>query len=162
LGELEVEEDGGGSTCMIELANALRAEVERASVRFRTWSEADATRAKDAGKWSKKEILGHLIDSAANNHQRFVRAQLTGPFIGPGYDQQGWVSVHAYRQRPWQELVELWVALNRHVAVVIESVPDEKLKTPCTIGEDAPVSLEWLMQDYIRHLKHHLEQIEGS
>jgi hypothetical protein len=147
---------------MNELANALRAEVDRALVQLTSLPEADAAREKGPGKWSKKEILGHLIDSAANNHQRFVRAQLAGPFIGPGYDQQGWVSVHVYRQRPWQELVELWVALNRHVAVVIESVPDGKLNTPCTIGEDQPVSLEWLMRDYLRHLKHHLAQIEAS
>ena len=147
---------------MIELANALRAKVERVSARLRCWAEADVSRERGAGKWTRKEILGHLIDSAANNHQRFVRAQLTSPFSWPGYDQEAWVRLHQYRARPWVELVDLWVALNRQVAAVIESVPAEKLQTPCSIGNQDPMPLEWWMRDYLRHLKHHLEQIEGS
>ena len=147
---------------MIELARALRAEVEEAAVRLRGFGETDVTRDRGAGKWTKKEVLGHLIDSAANNHQRFVRAQFVNPFIWPGYDQQSWVSLHRYRDRPWVELVDLWVALNRHVAMVIESVPAEKLQTPCTIGDHEPASLEWCMRDYLRHLKHHLAQIAGE
>jgi hypothetical protein len=146
---------------MIELANALRAEVERAAARFRTWAEVDVTRDRGAGKWVKKEILGHLIDSAANNHQRFVRAQFTSPFVWPGYEQQAWVALHRYRDRPWPELVDLWVALNGQVAVVIETVPQEKRRTACVIGDHEPRPLEWWMEDYLRHLRHHLEQIEA-
>ena len=146
---------------MIELAAAIRDEVERASAQFGGWGEADVMRDRGVGKWLRKEILGHLIDSAANNHQRFVRAQLTSPFVGPGYDQQAWVALHRYRERPWADLVALWVALNRHVAAVIESVPAEKLQTPCIIGDHEPAPLEWWMRDYLRHLKHHLEQMEG-
>jgi len=145
---------------MIELAADLRAEVERAALRFRSLRESDVTLGRGAGRWVKKEILGHLIDSAANNHQRFVRAQFTSPFIWPGYDQQAWVPLHHYRDRPWTELVELWMALNRHVAAVIEFVPAEKLQTLCTIGDHEPASLEWWMRDYLRHMKHHLEQFE--
>lgn len=147
---------------MIELADALRTEVERAGARFRGWTEADIARDRGAGKWVKKEILGHLIDSAANNHQRFVRAQFASPFVGPGYEQQVWVALHRYRQRPWLELVDLWAALNRQVAAAIEAVPDEKLQTPCIIGDQEPRSLEWWMRDYLRHMKHHLEQLEAS
>ena len=147
---------------MIDLASALRAEVERASALFRGWSEADVTRNRGAGKWVRKEILGHLIDSAANNHQRFVRAQFSNPFVWPGYDQQAWVSLHGYRDRPWLELIDVWVALNHQVAAVIESVPVEKLQTSCVIGDSVPASLEWGMRDYLRHLTHHLEQIGGS
>ncbi len=144
---------------MIELANDLRAEVERASALFRGWSEADAAADRGAGKWVRKEILGHLIDSAVNNHQRFVRAQLSSPFSWPGYEQTVWVALQRYRERPWSELVALWVSLNRHVAAVIESVPADKLATPCTIGDHQPESLEWWMRDYLRHLKHHLDQL---
>ena len=147
---------------MIELASTLRAEVDRAAGYFRSLGEADVTRNRGTGKWVKKEILGHVIDSAANNHQRFVRAQFANPFVGPEYDQQAWVPVHRYRDRPWVELVDLWVALNRHVAAVIEAVPAEKLQTACIIGDAEPVSLEWLMRDYLRHLKHHLEQLEAA
>jgi len=147
---------------MIEVATALRTEVDRAAAYLRSLGEEDITRGRGSGKWVKKEILGHLIDSAANNHQRFVRAQFTDPFIWPGYDQQAWVPVHRYRERPWAELVDLWVALNRHVAAVIEAVPAQKLQTSCIIGGSEAVSLEWLMRDYLRHLKHHLAQLDAA
>jgi hypothetical protein len=144
---------------MIDVASALRSEVGHAAARFTQLTESEADRDRGQGKWVKKEILGHLIDSAINNHQRFVRAQLGNAFSGPGYDQEAWVRVQQYRERPWLELVELWVALNRHVAAVIERVPAEKLQTPCTIGDHEPASLEWWMRDYLRHLRHHLAQI---
>ena len=144
---------------MKELADELRAEVARAAEHLKAMSEVDAGASRGPGQWVRKEILGHLIDSAANNHQRFVRAQLVSPLVMPGYDQEAWVSVHRYRERPLAELVELWVALNSHLAVVIEGVPVEKLQTPCIIGDGEAHSLEWLMRDYLRHMRHHLEQI---
>ena len=147
---------------MIELAAALRAEVEEAAVRLRHLTATEVNRDRGAGKWIKKEILGHLVDSAANNHQRFVRAQTVDPFVWPGYDQQFWVSVHRYRDRPWAELVELWVGLNCHVAQIIEGVPPVRLSARCVIGDAEPATLEWWMQDYMRHLRHHLAQIEGD
>ncbi len=145
---------------MIELAAALRSEVDRAAGVFRRLGEAEVTRSRGAGKWVRKELLGHLIDSAANNHQRFVRAQLGTPFEWPTYDQEAWVSLHRYRERAWGELVELWVALNRHVAAVIETVPAAKLQTPYGDGAERN-TLEWWMRDYLRHLKHHLAQLEA-
>ncbi len=147
---------------MIELATQVRNEVERAAKRFRRLSESDVTRDRGSGRWVKKELLGHLIDSAVNNHQRFVRAQLAGPLVWPGYDQEAWVPLHHYRDRPWTDLVNLWEALNRHLAVVIEFMPEAKLQTRCTIGSHEPATLEWWMRDYLRHLKHHLEQLESE
>jgi hypothetical protein len=144
---------------MKDLAGALRDEVTQAVARFRKWSDAEASADRGPGKWVKKEILGHLIDSAANNHQRFVRAQLVNPFAWPGYEQTSWVALQRYRERPWLELVDLWLALNGHVAAVIESVPADQLSIPCTIGDHKPESLEWWMRDYLRHLKHHLAQL---
>ncbi len=146
---------------MRELATELRAEVERAAKHFRVVGEAEAGASRGPGKWVRKEILGHLIDSAANNHQRFVRAQLSNPLVLAGYDQEAWVSLQRYRERPWAELVELWVALNRHVAAAVENVPPEKLQTPCIIGDREASSLEWWMRDYLRHVKHHLEQLDA-
>lgn len=145
---------------MMELATALRMEVARATALFRTWGEADVLRDRGPGKWVRKEILGHLIDSAANNHQRFVRARLASPYAGPGYEQDAWVALQRYRDRPWTELVDLWAALNGHVAAIIASTSTADLGTPCVVGEGEPVSLEWLMRDYLRHLRHHLGQIE--
>ena len=146
---------------MKDLAAELRGEVERAAERFQRWSDADASRARGDGKWVGKEILGHLIDSAFNNQQRFVRAQLASAYVGPGYEQAAWVALNGYRERPWRELVEIWVAANRQLAAVIERVPAAKLVTLCTIGDDEPVALESVMRDYLAHLKHHLEQIDS-
>lgn len=127
--------------------------------RLRTLSEEEVMRTRGPGKWVKKEILGHLIDSALNNQQRFVRAQLTGGLIWPGYEQDAWVSVQNYKGRSWPELVELWSQLNGHIAHVMANVPASRLSTKCVIGDDAPVTLEWLMNDYVCHLRHHLAQI---
>lgn len=144
---------------MIEVAEALRAEVEQAAERLAALSEADVTASREPAKWTRKEILGHLIDSAVNNHERFVRAQFADPFTWPDYDQDAWVAVHRYRERPWHELVEIFVAVNRQVAAVIEGLPPERRGTECHIGQAEAVSLEWCMRDYLRHLGHHLEQI---
>ena len=144
---------------MIEVAGELRDEVDAVLPRLRRMAEADVSRDRGPGKWMKKEILGHLIDSAANNHQRFVRAPAADPFVGPGYDQNAWVAANRYRERPWSELVDLWAGLNRHLAHVIAGVPADKLQTRCLIGDSQPAPLEWWIRDYVRHLKHHLAQI---
>jgi hypothetical protein len=137
----------------------LRAEIAAALPRLRALSEARAAQPRGEGRWVRKEILGHLIDSAANNHQRFVRARFSDRFVWPGYDQNAWVAAHRYRERPWTELVDLWAGLNAHVAAAMTSVPTERLATECAIGDDPPAPLEWWMRDYVRHLRHHLNQI---
>ena len=144
---------------MSGLADELRAEVDRAAARLRGLSAEEVAREREAGRWVRQEILGHLIDSAANNHQRFVRAQAVDPLVWPGYDQVAWVEAQGYRRAPWAELVDLWVALNRHLARVIEAMPPERLATSCVIGARNPAPLEWWMRDYLRHLRHHLAQL---
>ena len=147
---------------MSDIAAELRLEVESALPGLRSLSDADVTRDRGAGKWLRKEILGHLIDSAFNNDQRFVLAQLAGSFAGASYDQEGWVRLHAYRNRSWSELVDTWAAVNRHVANAIDAASEAGLQARCVIGGGEPVSLEWLMRDYVRHLRHHLAQITGG
>ena len=145
---------------MLDVAEAVRTEVDRASKVFRGWNDGDVSAARGVGKWSRKEILGHLIDSAANNHQRVVRAQSSSSVV-LGYDQVAWVEANGYQRRAWSELVELWVALNRHFAAAVEAVPAAKLGTPCAAGEaEEKKPLEWWILDYVRHMKHHLDQIE--
>jgi len=144
---------------MIHLAAELRTEIDSALLRLRKLTETDVARDRGSGKWVKKEILGHLIDSASNNHQRFVRAQFEDPFVGPGYDQDAWVALQQYRHRPWTELLDIWAATNRQVAQTIESVQENRLKTRCIIGKNEPATLEWWMRDYLVHMRHHLAQI---
>ncbi|MFZ1081624.1 MAG: DinB family protein [Candidatus Kryptoniota bacterium] len=108
-------------------------------------------------KWTRKQTLGHLIDSAANNHQRFVRLQ-QGNLAGfPGYDQELWVNAGNYNLNTWSNLVDLWSQYNRQLAIVIENV-DPGCKT--NVWEDRSFSLEFLIDDYVRHLLHHLEQLD--
>ena len=112
-------------------------------------------------KWSIKEIIGHLIDSAANNHQRFVRAQYGEPLVLPGYAQDFWVLAQGYSESPWPELVDYWRLYNRHLARVMKRVPSEVLSVECRIGPYEPVPLGFLMEDYVAHLKHHLAQVDA-
>jgi len=118
-----------------------------------------AARQPVPGSWSPKEVLGHLIDSAANNHQRFVRAQQADALTFPGYEQNQWVSSQGYRDADWAHLVALWTHLNLHLADVIARIPPSKYSVPCTIGGDAPVPLEAIVVGYRDHLHHHMAQI---
>ena len=122
-------------------------------------SSEDAARKPDASRWSKQEILGHLIDSASNNHQRFVRAQLATAIELPGYEQEAWLRTQRYATESWADLIELWLMYNRHLVQVMEAMPEASLRHTCSIGGAPAVSLEFIVQDYVRHLEHHLGQI---
>jgi len=114
---------------------------------------------KRSDKWSKKELLGHLIDSAANNHQRFVRAVYNAAASFPTYDQNTWVRIQKYDESTWETLVTLWSAYNRHLSDVIERIPTAAMSSPCNVGKEEPVTLEVVIRDYVRHLQHHVGQI---
>lgn len=109
--------------------------------------------------WSQREELGHLIDSAVNNHRRIVRAVLEPAYEGPSYDQEGWVTVHRYREIPWTELVDAWHAHNRILLPLIAGIPEAKLGTSCRVGDGAPVTLGFLIDDYVLHMQHHLDNV---
>lgn len=124
------------------------------------------------GKWSRKEIVGHLIDSAVNNQARFVRAQLQDDLVFDGYDQDAWVRVQRYGDAQWNELVALWSHFNMQLARVIQATPldvrarprvrhnlDRVAFRPLPLGD--PATLEYFMADYVVHLEHHLAQILG-
>jgi hypothetical protein len=109
-------------------------------------------------KWSKKEILGHLIDSAANNHQRFIRVQFEDmPFIR--YDQNQWNQLTHYQEKNTEELIRFWTLYNQHLAHLISFIPEENLQKLSRAARPEPVTLEWLIDDYVAHLEHHLRQI---
>ena len=109
--------------------------------------------------WSPKEELGHLLDSAANNHQRIVRAQFEDNLAMPGYEQNRWVAVHAYQRRDWKELIELWQALNRQLLAASEAVPEPAWSRTLTVAGSEPLTLQFVFEDYIAHMKHHLHHI---
>lgn len=143
---------------MNTIAIELRSAVDAAAEQLNAVPE-DAARLRPApGKWSKQEIIGHLIDSAANNHQRFVRAQEGSELVFPKYEQDHWVSAQRYNEAPWSELVALWRLYNHHLARVIETIPKDRLKVLCFIGPYEPVTLGFVVEDYLAHLKHHLRQ----
>jgi hypothetical protein len=121
--------------------------------------EAAGSKRRGPGKWSNKEILGHLIDSAANNHQRFVRLQLGASIDLPGYEQESWVRVQRYHELPWQDIVELWRIYNIHLASLIRHVDAAALSHVWHTPNGKDVDLEFIMRDYVVHLRHHLEQI---
>ncbi len=144
---------------MSEAARELSATLDEALPGLRALGEPRAGAARGPGKWTRKEILGHLIDSALNNLQRFVRAQLERRLAMSSYDGDGWVAVERPDGRSWAELLALWEALNRHLVHVMAGVPADRMGNECVIGDSQAVTLGWLMSDYVRHLEHHLEQI---
>ncbi len=124
---------------------------------------ADESRAPVlAGGWSRRQVIGHLIDSASNNHQRFVRASLQDSLEFPGYDQIGWSRVQSVEEAAWPLLVALWANYNRFLAHTIAHLPADKLNVSVRIGQHEPVTLKFLAEDYFRHLLHHLRQIGAA
>lgn len=156
---------------MKDVLEDFRLTIETNAVRLRALDEAEAqTSRRGAEAWTPKEIVGHLIDSAANNHARFVRAQFTDDLDFPGYAGDEWVRAQRYNEESWPLLVELWKHYNLHLLHVMASAPEETLqrqRAHHTLDKIAwqavevsqTTTLEYLMRDYIGHLKSHLRQI---
>jgi len=120
-----------------------------------------ARRLKPEG-WCAREVLGHLIDSACNNHRRFVVGQSASTTQFDSYNQNEWVARQHYDTVPWRDLVVLWAAYNRHLAHVIGSTPDEiAARAARSPDGSGPVTIAFLMEDYVTHLRHHLAQIRN-
>lgn len=143
---------------MESVANELLS-VLKITERLRQIDETAASERPGPGKWSKKETLGHLIDSAVNNHQRFVRLQLMPRLELAGYEQDGWVSVQHYQDRPWKEIIELWQVYNTHLAAVIRHADPKALRNLWRAPDGKDVDLEFIIRDYVVHMQHHLDQI---
>lgn len=110
-------------------------------------------------KWSKKEIIGHLIDSAANNHQRFVRIQFENvPYIK--YDQNNWNIASHYQNMDSSHVINFWAQYNQHLIEVIKRIPEDAMYRECNTGGESNVTLSWLIEDYVAHMEHHLRQIQ--
>ena len=144
---------------MKTIATQIRQIVVAARPRLLELPLDDVRRKAGPADWSKQEILGHLIDSALNNHQRVVRGALNAAWDFPPYDQNRWVEIQGYNQRDWADLVDLWAQSNFHMCSMIERLPQGALDNPCNIGREAPVGLGFVVEDYLRHLNMHLGQI---
>jgi DinB family protein len=147
-----------------------RKTIVSAKARLGEIPDAESRRKIAADDWAPIEIIGHLIDSAANNHQRFVRAQFTDDLVFSGYEQDQWVSSQKYRDESWSEVIQLWSAYNLHLLHVVSVIPEDVLAKPRArhtldqiafnlVDKNEPATLEYLIRDYLDHLRHHLDQI---
>ena len=114
------------------------------------------------GGWTRKQIVGHLLDSAANKRQRFVRAASEGNLAGPQYGQDAWVAAHGYASQPWTTLLHWWEVEHEILAALVDHIPEERLSVLYTVGENDPVTLRFLIEDYPRHQHWHLAQLTAS
>lgn len=129
-----------------------------------------AARSLEENKWSAKQELGHLADSAINNHARLIRVQIeTCPEL-PGYDQREWVRRNGYQSRSWAEIITLWQTLNQHLLLAAGRISLEDWqrtatflsawgKPPASVSPDV-ITLRFLFEDYIEHMRHHLKHID--
>jgi hypothetical protein len=131
--------------------------VENELPHLRALSEADASRDKQG--WTSKEELGHLIDSAANNHIRFASAAIQGHYEGPGYAQDEWVALHGYAELPWNTVIDIWRQQNIFLDHLIARIPHERMTALCVVKGGDPVTLRFLIDDYILHLRHHVDHL---
>ena len=146
------------------IIDRLQENIKKVSSEFLKYPEGELRRKPAPDKWSKKELLGHLVDSAANNHHRFIKAQfLPSPMFVEGYAQNDWVRIQNYNEKDTQQLVELWKVYNEHIIFIMQNTPDQNLDIklkPEDAFENAD-TLFFLMKDYVDHMDHHLKQIFG-
>lgn len=140
------------------LSNLLRLALRDEMPHLDSLTEEQASvRPAGPGSWSPKEEIGHLIDSAANNHIRFVRGALEPEMRSPRYAQDDWVRLHGYEEMEWSRIVGIWLAYNSLLVGLIARIPPEKLDTPCTVGDGPVCTLRLLIEDYILHMRHHID-----
>ncbi len=153
-----------------EFLDDFRNTIVSATARLSNIPETQSGQKNSPDDWSAKETIGHLIDSAANNHQRFVRAQFTDDLVFSGYEQDQWVSSQKYRDESWSEVIQLWSSYNLHLVHVASAIPEAVLTKPRSrhtldqiafnlVDKNDSTTLEYLIRDYLDHLRHHLDQI---
>lgn len=144
---------------MNDVAREFWSRMEAAEQKLSLVTEEEARQPFRPNGWLRKELLGHLVDSASVNHVRFVFAATAGSYQGASYDQDAWVKLQAYANIPWAAILDQWRMRNTWIAEVVTNIPQERLSAPCSIGESAPVRLDQLIRDYLSHLEHHINEM---
>ena len=142
----------------MEAVGKLKRIVAQAPSLLMAISPEKASNQPAPGKWSKKQELGHLVDSACNNHQRVVRAQVEEQPSLSDYDGDRWVALHNYQAMEWREIIERWRVMNQQLIQAINSIAPRTLERKLTVGGN-PMTLGVLLNDYVDHLLHHLRHI---
>jgi len=152
------------------LGTQLHQIVISAVTRLENTTDYEASERPASGKWSVKQVIGHLVDSAINNQYRFITAQSSENLIFTGYDQEFWVRSQKYNSYDWLELIQLWKSLNLHLAAIIDEIPTVVLNLQRRnhnldkiawkpVNSSIPTTLRYFILDYIGHLEHHLKQV---
>ena len=144
---------------MNDLAREFWMRMEAAEQKLCAIGEMEARMPYRVGGWTRKQVLGHLVDSACVNHVRVAFAATTGAYAGPSYQQDAWVTLHGWSEMPWSAILDQWRARNTWLAEAVTNIPQERLSAPCTIGENPPMRLDDLVRDYLLHLEHHVNQL---
>jgi hypothetical protein len=144
---------------MYEVAQNIRDIIGKTLPLLRALPMSRVAEKPQPDKWSKKEIIGHLIDSACNNQQKFVRTMAQPQVDFVGYEQNNWVDAQHYQAADWQTLLDFWAAYNHHIAHIIEHADPSVLEHKISINGSENFTLRFIMADYAQHLTHHLKQI---
>lgn len=146
---------------MEDIVNRLQQLVAALPALLQQFSMEEMGRRPAPGKWSRREILGHLCDAALHNWQRFtsIQHQQVGPFVVVPYPQEPLVQLNGYQNQPTGQVAALWAALNTQIVAVLKNIPPEKLTLPVALPDGSPADLLFLAQDYLAHLEHHLRQM---
>lgn len=148
---------------MIKIIADLQETLEKYHSKLVQLNETEISAKPAPEKWSKKEELGHLIDSAQNNIQRFIRVQYEEN-VHIRYNPDKWVAMNDYQNRNGKELIDFWFLLNKQIITILEKMPQEKWETFMSFDVDASVknTTSYIAADYVKHMTHHLESIASK
>lgn len=144
---------------MIKAAHRLEEVLTKNFLKLKEISDKEASIKPSPNKWSKKELIGHLIDSASNNHQRFVRMQMFNELSLPQYEQDEWVALQYYQSEKWSDILNLWKAYNMHLIHVLKNMEENKLTNTARFPQYGSKTLQFIIDDYVDHIEHHLKHL---
>lgn len=143
-----------------QLISQLHQLLDRVPPALRSISEEKASAGSGPDKWTAKQELGHLLDSAVVNHYRWVRVLSEDSPTLPGYDGPSWVNLHNYKDRGWSDLIDTWVRMNEHMFMLAEGISASGWQR-LAIFDAKPATLEFMLNDYVHHAADHLVHFSG-